>query len=393
MINVFDLNGVILQWFVYVFLAWDSDLLKALVVVYPVTILFEVLSIGLVASYRPERLISAAYAVRAVSLTAIALCVFLANSTQLMLVLFLTAYFGHVLGFHACWPSIVRDVVPLASRGRILGLARAWTNGITLLTLATIAAADRSFGASASALVAGGLIIFLAILAIAGIRRLATLSGMEASRLQPTGRDVAESVTETMRALCKGEVLAFGLLVAALSLLTFPAPLIFLPEIGDTGRQTIMLGYILGVGLSVLMFPRFGLLLDGNERAAIRLIALLFGASTMTIAASMLLVDRSPAGEALVVVAILTNYLMSKAVGLLWYKRAIEITDGRSAGPTTILYGWISDIAAWLSIGIFYVALPWASKAPAYSMAYLLVPGTAAMVLLPIMCSRGRRFS
>lgn len=196
-----------------------------------------------------------------------------------------------------------------------------------------------------------------------------------------------------MRALCKGEVLSFGLLVAALSLLTFPAPLIFLPQIGDIATQTIMLGYILGIGLSVLMFPRFGLLLDGNERAAIRLIAFLFGASTLAIAAAMLFVDRSPAREVLIVVAILTNYLMSKAIGLLWYKRAIEITDSRSVGATTILYGWISDIAAWLSIAISYVALPLATKIPAYSMVYLLVPGTAAIVLLPIMRSQGRRFA
>ncbi len=72
MINVFDLNGAIFQWFVYVFLTWDAGLLKGLIIVYPVTVLFEMLSIGLVASYRPERLISAAYTVRAVSLTAIA---------------------------------------------------------------------------------------------------------------------------------------------------------------------------------------------------------------------------------------------------------------------------------------------------------------------------------
>jgi hypothetical protein len=351
-IDLFSINGWLLQIFAVQILLTHKSLVDSLVLAYPIVMILELFALLLPAYINYQKLLIASFALRSLLVVAMLIPAYLGMLPHLVPVLYYVAFFFHIVGLHVCWPLYVKKQIIQDRRGYVLGLARAYTNIFSLGALLGIFLAAK-FAQDFAALVGLAASILASGLALSGIHQ---------GHNQPPAfhSDSRHDLGEQSPVLGDLRISFMGLAAEknfrktvsetlSIGIIALPLPLLFLPQTGLISNSNIVLAFMFGTGLSILAFPPFGKLVDKAESKAHSLAIITGAASTLLIGAVLFFQDVlswyvSAAGAFLGIVA---NFLTIRLGALFTYKRALETAKPAATAASAIFVGWIFDLAVW----------------------------------------------
>jgi hypothetical protein len=349
-IDLFSINGWLLQIFAVQILITHKSLVDSLVLAYPVVMVLELCALALVSYVDYRKLLFVSFGIR--SLLVVAMPAYLGTLPQLVPFFYYTAFFFHIAGFHVCWPLFVKDQIPAHRRGHILGLARAYTNIVSLSALFLIFVAGK-FAQDLAALVGLAATVLASCLALTGISQQRDHSQVADSPCRQ-GRDgsvprLRNFLASLHRLAADRSFRKVAIQTLSLGVATLPLPLLFLPQSGLIGNSNIVLAFIIGTAISILVFPAFGKLMDRSQTKAYSLVLATGLASMLAIAAVLILRDVLSSHIVLAgaFLGIASNFVTVRLAGLFSYKRALEVGESELTATSAVTIAWVFDLAAW----------------------------------------------
>lgn len=351
-IDLFSINGWLLQIFAVQILITHKSLVDSLVLAYPVVMVLELCALALVSYVDYRKLLFVSFGLRSLLVAAMLIPAYLGTLPQLVPFFYYTAFFFHIAGLHVCWPLFVKDQIPAHRRGHILGLARAYTNVLSLSALFLIFVAGK-FVQDLAALVGLAATVLASCLALTGISQQRDHSHVADS---PCRHGPDESVPRLRNFLASLHRLAadrsfrkVAIETLSLGVATLPLPLLFLPQTGLIGNSSIVLAFIIGTAISILVFPAFGKLMDRSQTKAYSLVLATGLASMLAIAAVLILRDVLSSHIVLAgaFLGIASNFVTVRLAGLFSYKRALEVGESELTATSAVTIAWVFDLAGW----------------------------------------------
>jgi hypothetical protein len=350
-IDLFSLNGWLLQIFVVDVLMKHKSLIDSLVLIYPIVMVLELCALTLLALVPYRKLLFISFALRSLFAIALLILAYLEVLPELVPVFYYLGFFFHIAGFHVCWPLLVKNTVPSHRRGYVLGLARAYTNLLSLSALFIIFLIGNS-APELAAPVGFTIAVLASVLALTGLHRRddgrPTVSLCVEAKRQPQAllKDFVASLSRFANDATFRKVAAETL---AMALLTLPLPLLFLPRTGLITNAEIIFAFITGMILSISIYPAFGKLMDRSQVKAYRLVLAVGFASMLSIAAILTLQRTVSSYFALTAsfLVIASNFVAVRLAGVFCYKRSLELTEPRLTAFSAVMVSWIFDLGVW----------------------------------------------
>jgi hypothetical protein len=374
-VDLFSINGWLLQIFAVDILLAHDTLVGSLVLAYPIIMVLELCALALVACVDYRKFLFYSFAIRGLLVVGMLITAYRQTVPTLVPILYYTAFFFHIAGFHVCWPLFVKNQITPDRRGRVLGLARAYTNLLSLTGLALIFIAGK-YAPDSAAFVGLGLAVFASIVSLTGLRvGYARTNIQRGTKRGRTSEHLLQDLFTFMHRLASdGNFRKAMTETLSLGLVTLPMPLFYLPQTGLIGQSVIILAFIVGTFTTIAVYPAFGKFMDrSRERAYV--LALVSGvASMMAAAAALSLRDSVPSYivSAAVLAAVASNFISSRLAGLFSYTRALDVGNHSLAAASTLVIAWVFDLAAWLVVAAMHL-LPRFGQTPDIGWNYSLV--------------------
>jgi hypothetical protein len=360
-INLFSINGWLLQIFAVQILTFHKSTIDSLVLAYPAVMLFELSALALSAYFNPIRLLFASFVLRSILVVAMLIPAYLGALPQLVLISYYGAFFFHIAGFHVCWPLFVKFRISRDRRGQMLGLARAYTNLLSLVALLLIFLAG-SLAQNLAAMVAVSITVLASGLALSGIYLQTNRSHIVSSRSHSIDNTGPLSVLNNFGASLYGlradrHFWRIATETFSIGIASLPLPLLFLPQAAHISASHIILAFMVGTALSILVFPAFGRLMDHSESKAYSAVFLSGIASLLLVAAVLLFRNMLSSNGVLAgaFLGIVSNFVSVRLGALFSYKRALEVTEPRAAAASAVITAWIFDLAVWLVVAALQI--------------------------------------
>ena len=356
-IDLFSINGWLLQVFAVDILLAHESLVGSLVLAYPIIIALELCALALVAYVDYRKFLFYSFIIRALLVVGMLISAYHQTFPALVPVLYYTAFFFHIAGLHVCWPLFAKSQIAPDRRGRILGVARACTNLLSLIGLTLIFVAGK-FAPESATFVGLGLAVFASGVSLAGLREGHVKTRIRIDSEQGlVSRTILADLFRFMRLLASdGNFRKASMETLSLGLVTVPLPLLFLPQTGLIDRSSVVLSFIVGTFISISFYPSFGKFMDRSRKRAY-VLALVAGAASMIgIAAALPLREIAPTiGLAAAVAAVASNFISVKLAGLFSYTRALDVGNPALASASALIVAWSFDLAAWLVVAAIHL--------------------------------------
>jgi hypothetical protein len=357
-IDLFSINGWLLQIFAVDILLAHDALVGSLVLAYPIIMALELCALAFVAYVDYRKFLFYSFATRGLLVVGMLITAYHQFVPALLPILYYTAFFFHIAGFHVCWPLYVKNQIMPDRRGRVLGLARAYTNLLSLMGLILIFIAGK-YAPDSAAFVGLGLAIFASVVSLTGLRgghaKTSIRFGSEQSLIS---RAFLPNLLPFMHRLASdGNFRKATMESLSLGLVTLPMPLFFLPQTGLIDQSGIILSFIVGTLATISLYPTFGKFID-RSRERVYVLTLLSGAASMVAtAAALSLREMVPSYIALAAAlgAIGCNFISVRLAGLFTYTRALDVGNHALAAASALIITWVFDLAAWWIVGAMYL--------------------------------------
>jgi hypothetical protein len=356
-IDLFSINGWLLQLFAVDILLAHESLVGSLVLAYPVIMALELCALALVAYVDYRKFLVYSFIIRALLVVGMLISAYHQTFPALVPVLYYTAFFFHIAGLHVCWPPFVKSQIAPDRRGRVLGVARACTNLLSLMGLTLIFVAGK-YAPQSAAFVGLGLAVFASGVSLAGLREVhvKTTIRLDSEQRLVSRIKLADLFPFMHRLACDGNFRKATLETLSLGLVTLPLPLLFLPQTGLIDQSGIVLSFIVGTFMSISFYPTFGTFMDRSRKRAY-VLALVAGAASMIgIAAALPFRATAPTiALAAAVAAVASNVIGVKLAGLFSYTRALDVGNPSLASASALIIAWSFDLAAWLVVAAIHL--------------------------------------